>query len=147
MIDPGLEAQVVAAHTPKGKPIHAHPRAHEAWLAMKALAARDEVELILHSAYRSLESQAHIIERKLKLQQPLERIFAASAPPGFSEHHTGRALDIGTPGCEPQEEPFADTPAYAWLEANASRFDFRLSYPRGNAQGFIYEPWHWYYAG
>ena len=37
MIDPGLEAQVVAAHTPKGKPIHAHPRAHEAWLAMKEI--------------------------------------------------------------------------------------------------------------
>ena len=34
-----------------------------------------------------------------------------------------------------------------WVKANAARFGFRMSYPRGNAQGFIYEPWHWYYTG
>ncbi|HTH44124.1 MAG TPA: D-alanyl-D-alanine carboxypeptidase family protein [Oxalicibacterium sp.] len=47
----------------------------------------------------------------------------------------------------PTEEEFADTEAFRWLERHAARFDFKLSYPRGNALGFIYEPWHWCHHG
>ncbi|MNW15580.1 D-alanyl-D-alanine carboxypeptidase [compost metagenome] len=43
------------------------------------------------------------------------------------------------------EEVFEQTPAFAWLQANADRFGFVLSFPRGNACGYLYEPWHWCY--
>ena len=64
-------------------------------------------------------------------------------PPGFSEHHSGRALDLGTPGCDGLSEDFEATQAFEWLSESASRFGFVLSYPHDNAWGFSYEPWHW----
>ena len=60
-----------------------------------------------------------------------------------TEHHTGRAVDVMTPGGPILEEAFEDTDAFRWLARHACRFGFRLSYPRGNAHGFAYEPWHW----
>jgi len=72
-----------------------------------------------------------------------------SAPPGHSEHHTGYAVDIGD-GNNPStnlQESFENTAAYRWLEANASRYSFELSFPRDNLQGISYEPWHWRFVG
>ncbi len=74
---------------------------------------------------------------------PIDKILTLSAPPGYSEHHTGCAIDINTPGCVATEEEFENTDAYRWLTEHAGRFGFTLSYPRDNALGFIYEPWHW----
>ena len=63
--------------------------------------------------------------------------------PGFSEHHTGRALDLSTPGSEPLSEAFDQTAAFDWLNTHARRFEFSMSYPRNNTTGINYEPWHW----
>lgn len=73
----------------------------------------------------------------------------SAPPPGFSEHHTGYAVDIGD-GNAPHthlEETFADTAAYRWLTAYAARFGFELSFPPNNPQGVMYEPWHWRFVG
>lgn len=117
--------------------------AAKAWQGMKQAALSDGVVLEIVSAFRTLEDQAAIIRDKLARRMPMERILMLSAPPGYSEHHTGCALDINTPGCVPREEPFEDTAAFAWLTEHAGRYGFHLSYPRGNTVGFIYEPWHW----
>lgn len=80
--------------------------------------------------------------------RPEERA-ALSAPPGYSEHHTGYAIDIGDaqfPQWDTQEA-FETTPAFRWLERNAARFGFELSFPRNNPQGVNYEPWHWRFVG
>ena len=72
-----------------------------------------------------------------------------SAPPGFSEHHTGLAIDFGDrkmPGCH-LEACFAMTPVGKWLLDNAHNYGFELSFPAGNDQGVTYEPWHWRYVG
>jgi D-alanyl-D-alanine carboxypeptidase len=119
------------------------PPAAAAWRALKAAAAEDGVSIALASAFRSIERQAEIIRAKLARGDTLEAILAVSAPPGFSEHHTGRAIDVATPGCAALEVEFEQTEAYAWLERNAARFGFHLSYPRGNPLGYQYEPWHW----
>lgn len=63
--------------------------------------------------------------------------------PVSCEHHTGRAIDIGTPGCPPVTEAFEQTPAFGWLTQRGREFGFRMTYPRGNPFGVIYEPWHW----
>ena len=68
-----------------------------------------------------------------------------NAPPGFSEHHSGRALDLSTEGFAPLEEAFERSEAFKWLCGNGGRFGFTLSYPRGNRYGIVYEPWHWLY--
>jgi zinc D-Ala-D-Ala carboxypeptidase len=121
------------------------PEAAQAWQDMKRAAQDDGIALEIVSAFRSIERQIEIIRAKLECGMAIDTILAASAPPGYSEHHTGYAVDINTPGCDPVEGVFEHTEAYRWLAANAGRFGFTLSYPRDNAWGFIHEPWHWRY--
>jgi len=117
------------------------------WRAMQAAARIDGVALRIASAFRSIERQAEIVRAKLARGLSLDAILEVSAPPGYSEHHTGRALDLGTEGVPPLEEEFESTSAFAWLSANAATFGFRMSYPRGNPYGYAYEPWHWRFGG
>ncbi|HEY0715082.1 MAG TPA: M15 family metallopeptidase [Polyangia bacterium] len=119
------------------------PAAAQAWRAMQAAAEADGVALLVVSAFRSVQRQCALFERKLEAGQSCEEILRVSMAPGFSEHHTGRALDIATPGCPPLVEAFADTPAFQWLSQSAARFGFSLTYPRDNPYGVVYEPWHW----
>lgn len=119
------------------------PDVAERWVAMAAAAARDDIALVLISSFRSIEYQAGLIRRKLENGMPIEKILAVNAAPGYSEHHSGRAVDIGVPEAEPLTEAFERTPAYHWLCGNASRWGFSLTYPRDNPHGIIYEPWHW----
>ena len=119
------------------------PRAARAFTAMRRQATHDGIELQVVSAFRSIEYQLGIIERKLARGSTMGEILRVSAAPGYSEHHTGRCVDFTTPGFAPLEDEFERSPAFAWLQRNASRFGFALSYPRGNRHGIAYEPWHW----
>lgn len=110
---------------------------------MKAAAARDGETLQLVSAFRGVDYQRQIIERKLAAGQSWEQILRVSALPGFSEHHTGRTIDVTTPGCKALTEEFEGTSAFKWLERRAGEFGFTMTYPRGNEFGVAYEPWHW----
>jgi len=118
-------------------------RAAHAWRRMQSCAQSESVELQAVSAFRTVDYQAGLIRQKLKKGQALEEILKVSAAPGFSEHHSGRAIDVTTPGSEVLEEPFEKTAAFEWLSAHAGEFGFALSYPRGNPHGVAYEPWHW----
>jgi zinc D-Ala-D-Ala carboxypeptidase len=145
----GLPLQVEATQrvsigtNPEGRDIQLTPEASVAWAWMKDAASIDGVTLVAVSGFRSIDRQSEIIRAKLSSGQAIEEILRTVAAPGYSEHHTGRAIDIGTPGEEPLTEAFADTPAFRWLQANAGGFGFKLSYPRGNPHGISYEPWHW----
>ena len=121
------------------------PAAAAAWRTLRAAAQADGIELAIVSAFRSVDRQAEIVREKLARGFTLDAVFASSAPPGYSEHHTGRAVDVGTPEAQSLEEDFEDTPAFRWLTANAARFGFVLSFPRDNPHGYVYEPWHWCY--
>lgn len=121
-------------------------RAFAAWTAMKEAAARDGLTLQLVSAFRSIAYQRDLILRKLARGDSIAAILAVNAAPGFSEHHTGRALDIGTPGYAHLEVEFENSPAFAWLGTHANSFGFRMSFPRDNPYGVQYEPWHWCYV-
>lgn len=121
------------------------PATAEAWRAMQQAAARAEgVELLLLSGFRSIERQTQIVQKKLEAGISLDEILKVNAYPGHSEHHTGRAIDIGSPDCEHLTEAFETTKEYAWLAAHAAGFGFSLSYPRANQHGIAFEPWHWY---
>ena len=123
------------------------PAAARQWAAMQAAAARDGVTLLLVSGFRSVDYQARLIRKKINAGQSLTDILAVNAAPGHSEHHTGRAIDIATPGSRPLTEEFEQSPAFAWLQAHAGEHGFSMSYPRDNPAGFIYEPWHWALRG
>ena len=118
-----------------------------AWQKMKIEAAASGITLQLVSAFRSAEYQKGIFERKLDRGDKIKSILKVNAAPGFSEHHTGRAIDIGTPGVEHLTESFEHSTAYEWLSGHALQFGFILSFPRDNQAGILYEPWHWKYSG
>lgn len=121
------------------------PAAAYAWEKMKTRAEKDGVVLNVVSAFRSVERQKEIIEQKIKSGQPIAQILQVCAAPGYSEHHTGRALDLTSPGCEPLSVTFEHTEAFRWLVENAALYSFSLSYPKDNNAGISYEPWHWAY--
>jgi D-alanyl-D-alanine carboxypeptidase len=119
------------------------PEAAAAWRRMKQAAALAGVQLLLVSGFRSVRHQADLIRRKLAAGATIEAILTVNAAPGFSEHHTGRAVDIATPGTRPLTGEFASSPAFTWLTAHAHEFGFEMPYGRNNRYGFEYEPWHW----
>lgn len=107
------------------------------------------VPMVPISGFRSIEYQAGLMQKAILKHGSEEAAGRWVARPGYSEHHTGLAVDLG-----PEESPdldcetaFEETPAFAWLNQNAGRFGFELSYPRGNARGINYEPWHWRFVG
>jgi len=137
-------SQLVVAETDEtGKAHRLTAPATAAWQKMKQAAQQDGVELLLVSAWRSLEYQKGLIRLKQLAGIAPEAIFTSLAPPGCSEHHTGRAVDINTPGCDEVTGIFGDTAAFRWLSRSAPRFGFTLSFAPDNPWGFIYEPWHW----
>jgi D-alanyl-D-alanine carboxypeptidase len=119
------------------------PLAAEAWRRLRAAALADGIDLFIVSAFRSIDRQAEIVRRKLETGAAVESILTVCAPPGFSEHHTGRAVDVSTSGSRALEVEFDQTAAYAWLTDRAAEFGYYLSYPIGNPWGYQYEPWHW----
>jgi D-alanyl-D-alanine carboxypeptidase len=125
------------------RPLWLHVDAARAWRHLRESALRDGVVLEAISGYRSHDYQLGIFERKRARGLTLDEILAVNAAPGYSEHHSGLALDIGAPDEPPAEESFERTPAFAWLRENAQGFGFAMSYPRNNPHGIVYEPWHW----
>lgn len=123
------------------------PRTARDWRAMKAAAAEDGVQLLLVSGFRSIRHQIGLIRSKLERGEDIESILKVNAAPGFSQHHTGKAIDIATPGSRPLTEEFEHSEAFFWLQHNAERFGFRMPYGRDNRYGFLYEPWHWSQLG
>ena len=82
------------------------PRTAASWLEMQSAARDDGITLLIVSGFRSFEYQASLIRKKINAGQSLTEILAVNAAPGFSEHHTGRAIDIASPGSRPLTEEF-----------------------------------------
>ena len=137
------EYLVLAGRDRYARPLWLTAMAASAWRRMRRAARAEGVVLEAISGFRSLEHQAAIIRRKLARGQTPLQILQVNAAPGFSEHHTGRAIDICTPGEPAAEESFEATSAFVWLQRRARAFGFRMSYPRDGASGIQYEPWHW----
>jgi len=120
------------------------------YLEMEAAAKADGIRLKPISGFRSVQQQKYLFFKvKEKRGQIASKRAEVSAPPGYSEHHTGYAIDIGdakVPAADLSPN-FEKTPAFIWLEKNAPSYSFELSFPKDNSQGISYEPWHWRYVG
>ncbi len=110
-------------------------------------ADRDNVELVVRSAYRSYNTQRTLFNNYVR-DHGEEEANRFSARPGQSEHQLGTTVDFGGTDAD-LSAAFANTAAGRWLSANAHRFGFVMSYPDGKEQitGYIYEPWHYRYIG
>ncbi len=127
----------------KARERHLISEAAAAWHSLKASAAADGVEILLMSAYRSVRNQADEIQRRLDRGEKLPEILNLLAAPGFSEHHTGRAVDIVCTGIQPLDAALDQTPSFEWMVRRAAEFGFTMSYPHDNPYKIVYEPWHW----
>lgn len=126
------------------KAIRLAPRAAAAWRRMQAVAATDGLTLLPLSGFRSVGRQAAIIRAHLANGRSLDDTLRFVAAPGCSEHHTGRALDIGSPDVSTHfVAAFDRTKEFRWLKRRAGEFGFTLSYPKNNPHQIGYEPWHW----
>lgn len=124
-----------------------HRNCAQAFKVMQKSAKADGIKIKVVSGYRSSRYQIQVFRYKFidKLnptEQELEARLKFSAPSGYSEHHTGLAIDIND-----IEEDFATTDAYEWLVKNAKDFGFEMSFSKNNKQNLGYEPWHWRYVG
>jgi len=124
--------------------------AAEKFEAMVAAAKAEGVNLVPLSGFRSVDQQEDVFfDVKAERGENATTRAEVSAPPGYSEHHTGYAVDLGD-GYFPDadlRESFENTPAFQWLQENAGYYSFELSFPKGNLQNVSYEPWHWRFVG
>jgi len=122
-----------------------HKDAYAAFLEMEKAAAAVGIDLNIISGYRSVDHQAAII--KGKQNQSIGAVLNASAPAGYSEHHTGLAIDINSVNPKDFAPGGRYHKTYQWLKANAEKYGFKLSYPENSKEGAGFEPWHWMYVG
>jgi len=130
--------------------IYVHKEIYENFKEMQFMAAQRGISLQLLSGYRSIDLQRDIFyeNKSIRNQTAVERSMV-SAPPGYSEHSTGYAIDVGD-GNYPDthfEVEFEQTPAFKWMKRFAPKYHFVLSFPPNNKQGVNYEPWHWRFEG
>ena len=129
--------------------IQVHIDMRDSLIEMRDEAKKNGIYLVFLSGYRSINLQNEIFYslKSFRNQEAAERA-RVSAPPGYSEHSTGFAIDIGdaTQRETDFETEFENTDAFRWLKKNAAKFHFKLSFTKDNK--FIdYEPWHWRYEG
>ena len=126
-----------------------HKGMYKSLKEMKDDAEKDGVYLVFLSGYRSIKLQKQIFYslKSIRNQIASERA-RVSAPPGYSEHSTGFAIDIGDAYARETdfEESFENTSAFKWLKNNAAKYHFRLSFDKKQIS-VDYEPWHWRYEG
>lgn len=98
------------------------------------------------SGYRSYNTQQGVYASEVK-NFGQAKADSESARAGYSEHQTGWAVDIGSPGCI--EDCFGKTPAASWLLDNAYMYGFIRRYPEDKTAitGYRNEPWHFRYVG
>jgi len=129
--------------------IEVHMDMRDSLLQMREEAKKDGIYLVFLSGFRSINLQNDIFYslKSIRNQEAAERA-RVSAPPGYSEHSTGFAIDIGdaTQRETDFETDFENTDAFRWLIKNAAKFHFKLSFNKDNKY-IDYEPWHWRYEG
>ena len=129
--------------------IEVHVDMSKSLLQMREDAKKDGIYLTFLSGYRSVKLQNDIFYslKSIRNQVAAERA-KVSAPPGYSEHSTGFAIDIGDAKNRDTdfEVEFENTNAFKWLKMNAAKYHFKLSFNKNNKY-IDYEPWHWRYEG
>jgi hypothetical protein len=165
--DPAVDARIRAAAEARGyefRPLAdvelvavdgfaLQPAVADAWTAMRDAARRDGVGLSLTSGHRDVADQQWLFLRRLggdTSDAGIERTLRTSAPPGYSKHHSGHAIDVGQAGAE--RTGFAGTAAHRWLSeydfARAKAFGFVPSYPPGGeTMGPDPETWEFVWVG
>jgi len=121
----------------EGRVLYLRRPAAEALVALAEAAHRDGIRILANSAYRSVETQRGLIQKRLDAGRVFKEITWGVAPPGYSEHMLGTTVDLTLGGA------YAKNPAYQWMSRHAWEFGFVETYPLDPSRRFPREPWHW----
>ena len=118
--------------------------AYNAFKEMSDAASREGYGIVINSAYRSYQDQQDISDLYLRAYGQ-EYVDKYIAKPGYSEHQTGLAMDVGSRSVN----IFANSKEYGWMLENAYKYGFILRYSKRdeNLTGFRFEAWHYRYVG
>jgi len=118
----------------------------DAFDRMKEAAANEGLSLRAISGYRSVEYQRELYEGYLQ-SDSRENVDTYSARAGYSEHHTGMAVDVF--GSVDGLGEFENTPEYQWVKQHGHEYGFIIRYtaPEETVTGYMDEPWHLRYIG
>jgi len=132
----------------QGREVCLEIEASDAIEEMYLAAEKDNVDLIVTSGFRSQETQQWLFDNWHK-ENTAKDGQEAVANAGYSEHQLGTTIDFTSPGVgyNPAHRSFHLTDEYKWLDHNAYKYGFVLSYPKNKDTGYIFEPWHWRYVG
>lgn len=133
--------KIPSKHCKNNSKIYILAKAHKPLLELLAAALKDGILLQVESGYRSLGYQKAIFIKKMKQGRTFEDIIRYVAPPGYSQHMLGIAVDFA-----PSNWEFASTPQYKWLQENGHKYQFVETYPEFNLQKVPWEAWHWAYT-
>lgn len=133
-------AQIPVTHTRNGTRLYIVKEAQAALVRLLEAAQKEGILLQVESGYRSSGYQHKIFTRMLEEGRRFDDIIRYVAPPGYSEHALGTAVDFF-----PSNWEFARLPAYDWLRRQAVNFGFTETYPQHNRQKYPWEAWHWTY--
>ncbi|MBR3363070.1 MAG: M15 family metallopeptidase [Bacilli bacterium] len=114
----------------------------------------DGVTILLDSIYRSVKEQEELWDRWSKdPEKGIDYAKKYAAVPGYSEHHTGLAVDIVIKKdgklIEENEDMIAEEEIFAKIHKKLADYGFILRYlkDRDDITGYTYEPWHLRYVG
>lgn len=133
--------QIPVRFTHNQSVIFVRDEACEAFILMAEKALDDGVSLVVHSGFRSVWYQRSIFSKLMKKGRTWEDLVRYVAPPGYSEHALGTAVDL-----YPSDWRFASTDQYEWMKKNGQAFGFAETYPEKSSHGFPWEAWHWKYS-
>ena len=120
---------------------------YEEFKKMYNAAKNDNVSIFIASPYRSYSDQNALYTYYVNTDGK-QNADTYSARPGFSEHHTGLAMDL-IPEYGLDLDTFENSDGFKWMQENAYKYGFILRYPKDKEYitGYIYEPWHYRYVG
>lgn len=134
--------QLPPQHCKNNSKIYVHTTAYNNLTALFTAALNDGIMLQVESGYRSLGYQKTIFFKKLAEGRSFEDIVRYVAPPGYSQHMLGIAVDF-----YPSNWQFASSDQYNWLKENAHKYNFEETYSEFNRSKIPWEAWHWSYTG
>ena len=141
---PGNLVTVLSEH---GYPNKIRADVYEEFKKMYNAAKNDNVSIFIASPYRSYSDQNALYTYYVNTDGK-QNADTYSARPGFSEHHTGLAMDL-IPEYGLDLDTFENSDGFKWMQENAYKYGFILRYPKDKEYitGYIYEPWHYRYVG
>ena len=144
---------IITVENSLGEEIQIEKKTFEMFTALRdELLEKYNIQIELDSAYRSVEEQQEIWDAWLadpdKGEDYCKKYLAV---PGYSEHHTGLAVDIfiikDGKAIRENDDLFADEDDFAKIHDLLPTYGFILRYPKDKqySTGYDYEPWHFRY--